>query len=97
MRKKKEDNYWYEEPICHLIEIHRNNTIHYWLEEWLRKNRKLRIDYNIREEWDYKYPRKQWARKDQCYYKFYIANPKDVTELCLRFPIERVYKPFEHD
>ena len=63
---------------------------------WIGCGRKQGKDYEIDVERDYAYPRKQWARKDQYHYNFYIMNPKVVTELCLRWPIKKVYAPYEY-
>jgi len=94
---------WDKCPSCYMIKMvlsdNTHETVEYWyhtigtLEFWLEENRKHKVDYFWKEEWEYD---SDGGVADYCI-KFYIANPKDVTQICLIWPIEKVYAPFEHD
>jgi hypothetical protein len=88
-----EEDYWDKSPSCYMIKIVLSDNTIGTLEYWLEENRKHKVDYFWKEEWDYD----SAGDVVDYYVKFYIANTKDVTQICLRWPIEKVYAPFEHD
>ena len=95
-KKAKELDYTWDSAYKFSLSVDTHNDTIDAICDWLSCGRKQGRDYEVEAIWGYKYPRKQWAYKTQRYYNFYIMDPRVLTELCLRWTLEKVYTPFEY-